>query len=76
LRIATVDVAFGRRAGLPGSCREQPESAGDRAFGVTLYRLTLEAFPIAGASADRGLYVELVTTLRIWLTTARTISSR
>jgi hypothetical protein len=62
-------------SGPKGSRWEQPESAGDRAFGATGYRLTLETSPIAGASADRGLYVELATTLRIWLTTAGAISS-
>ena len=34
-----MDVAFGRRADLQESRREQPESTGDRAFGVTRYRL-------------------------------------
>jgi hypothetical protein len=35
----TGDIAIGRRADLQGSRREQPESAGGRAFGVTRYRL-------------------------------------
>src|SRR3984957_6585332 len=37
---------------------------------------SLEISPIAGASADPALYVDLVTTPRYRLTTARAISSR
>jgi hypothetical protein len=39
LRTAGGDVAKGRESRLRWSRREQPESAGDRAFGVTRYRL-------------------------------------
>src|SRR4029077_6855840 len=37
-------LVLGRRADLQGSRREQPESAGDRAFGVTRYRLISAPF--------------------------------
>jgi hypothetical protein len=39
LRIAALDASIGRRTDLQGSRREQPESARDRAFGFTRYRL-------------------------------------
>jgi hypothetical protein len=39
LQIAALDASIGRIADLQGSPREQPESAGDRALGLTGYRL-------------------------------------